>query len=262
MRGVILAGGKATRLRPLTYVTNKHLLPIYDRPMIYYPLQAMARSGITEVLLITGPEHAGGFLNLLRSGSRFGLRLQYDIQEEAGGIAQAMGLAERFVDGEKIMMLLGDNIFTADLRPYLQQFVQRPQGAMVFVTRVEDPRQCGVVELDASGRVVSIEEKPQQPKSNLAQTGIYCYDSQVFDVIRTLAPSGRGELEVTDLNMWYVRQGLLSAPELPGLWIDAGTSHDELLRANQQVAALCASGELLRIGAVNQEPISAILHAH
>ncbi|MDO8425171.1 MAG: sugar phosphate nucleotidyltransferase [bacterium] len=242
MRGVILAGGRATRLRPLTYVTNKHLLPIYDRPMIYYPLQAMATAGIEDVLLITGPEHAGSFLNLLRSGAQFGLRLQYEIQEEAGGIAQAMALAERFAGGEHIMMLLGDNIFTADLRPYLQRFMARERGALIFVTRVEDPRQCGVVEFDERGNVRSIEEKPQHPKSHFAQTGIYCYDPQVFQAIHSLVPSGRGELEVTDLNMWYVQQGILEAVELPGFWIDAGTSHDELLRANQRVAELHAAG--------------------
>lgn len=236
MRGVILAGGKATRLRPLTLVTNKHLLPVYDRPMIYYPLEAMARAGIRDVLLITGPDHAGSFLNLLRSGGEFGLRLQYEIQEEAGGIAQAIGLAEQFARGESILVVLGDNIFTADLRSALATFSERARGAMIFVTRIPDARQYGVVERDADGRVRSIEEKPVHPKTDLAQTGIYGYDAQVFDAIRSLAPSGRGELEVTDLNMWYARQGILYAEDLPGLWIDAGTSHDELLRANARIA--------------------------
>lgn len=236
MRGVILAGGRATRLRPLTLVTNKHLLPVYDRPMIYYPLEAMARAGVRDVLLITGPDHAGSFLNLLRSGQEFGLRIQYEIQEEAGGIAQAMALAEPFASGERLLVMLGDNIFTEDLRPFLDTYARRPEGAMVFVTLIEDARQYGVVELGPDGRVVSVEEKPQHPKSNLAQTGIYCYDDQVFDAIRTLQPSARGEFEVSDLNMWYASRGLLFAVELPGLWIDAGTSHDELLRANMRIA--------------------------
>jgi glucose-1-phosphate thymidylyltransferase len=238
MRGVILAGGHATRLRPLTHVTNKHLLPVYDRPMIFYPLQAMARAGVEEVLLITGPEHAGSFLNLLRSGSAFGLRLQYEIQEEAGGIAQAIGLAERFCGRERPLIMLGDNIFFADLRSLLAPMHAKERGAMIFVTRVDDPREYGVVELAEDGRVRSIEEKPTHPKSTFAQTGIYCYDSRVFEVARTLAPSARGELEVTDLNMWYVQQGLMDAAELPGEWIDAGTSHDELLRANIRLAEM------------------------
>lgn len=249
MRGLILAGGKATRLRPLTYVTNKHLLPVYDRPMIYYPLEAMARAGLEDILIITGPDHAGSFLNLLRSGTQFGLRLRYEIQEEAGGIAQAIGLAEQFAHGEPLLVILGDNIFTADLRSALATFAARSRGAMIFVTQIEDARQYGVVELEADGRVRSIEEKPAHPKTNLAQTGIYCYDASVFDAIRSLAPSGRGEFEVTDLNMWYARRGDLYATELPGFWIDAGTSYDELLRANIRIAQI-RRGEL-----VVREPI-------
>ena len=243
MKGVILAGGKATRLRPLTQVTNKHLLPIYDKPLIYYPLEAMARAGVEEVLLTTNPEHAGHFLQLLGTGREFGLRLTYELQEGANGLADAVGLAERFARGSKVLVLLGDNIFTHDLAPRVRAFEQQEQGAVIFATEVEEPQHYGVIEVDGD-RVVGIEEKPEHPRSNLAQTGIYLYDDRVFEFISELEPSPRGELEITDLNNRYVAEGTLSCDVLEGYWIDAGTSHDELLAANNEVARLRRSGEL------------------
>jgi glucose-1-phosphate thymidylyltransferase len=243
LKGVILAGGKATRLRPLTHVTNKHLLPVYDKPLIFYPLEAMARAGVEEVLLITNPEHAGHFLQLLRTGSDFGLRITYELQEEAGGLAQAVGLAAPFGRGSKLLVLLGDNIFTHNLRPSVERFAVQDRGAVIFAKEVEEPQHYGVVEIEGE-RVVSIEEKPSMPKSRLAQTGIYLYDERVFTFIDQLAPSDRGELEITDLNNIYLQEGSMRCEELEGWWIDAGTSHDELLEANIQVADLRRNGEL------------------
>jgi glucose-1-phosphate thymidylyltransferase len=242
LKGVILAGGRATRLRPLTEVTNKHLLPIYDQPLIYYPLRAMAQAGVEEVLLITNPDHAGHFVQLLRSGHDFGLRITYELQEEAGGLAQAVALAERYSRGSKVLVLLGDNIFTHDLRPRVQAFAAQERGAVIFATEVEEPEHYGVVEVDDSGRVVGIEEKPAHPRSRLAQTGIYLYDERVFELIGGLTPSERGELEITDLNNLYVAEGTLECEVLDGYWIDAGTSHDELLAANIEVARLRREG--------------------
>lgn len=241
MKGVILAGGKATRLHPLTRVTNKHLLPVYDKPLIYYPLEAMARAGVEEVLIITNPEHAGHFLQLLRTGSDFGLRLTYELQEQAGGLAQAVGLAEPFARGSKVLVLLGDNIFTHDLRPAVDAFRRQDRGAAIFAVEVAEPQHYGVVEMQ-DGRVIGIEEKPAQPKSNLAQTGIYMYDERVFSFMEHLAPSARGELEITDLNNLYVAEGSMRCEVLGGYWIDAGTSHDELLAANVRVAELRRQG--------------------
>lgn len=236
MKGLILAGGKATRLRPLTLVTNKHLLPIYDKPMIFYPLEAMAKAQVRDVLLITGPDHSGSFINLLRSGKDFGLNLSYEIQEDAAGIAQAISLAQEFADRDKILVILGDNIFVEDLRPYVEEFEKRKVGAQVFAKRFgTESRQYGVIEVSGN-RVVSIEEKPQKPKSDLAQTGIYMYDGRVFDFIKKLRSSKRGELEVTDLNNFYVKEGTMTCRVLNGWWVDAGTSYDELLRANMLVA--------------------------
>ncbi len=237
MKGVILAGGKATRLRPLTWVTNKHLLPIYNKPMIYYPLESMAKAGIKEVLLITGPDHSGSFINLLRSGEDFGLKISYDIQEEAGGIAQGIALAQAFADEGKLLVILGDNIFKDCLKSSVDDFESENRGARVFAQKMPtECRQYGVIEVDKKGKVVSIEEKPEHPKSNLAQTGIYMYDNRVFDFIKKLKPSGRGEIEVTDLNNFYVKEGTMICETLKNWWIDAGTSFDELLRANVLVA--------------------------
>jgi len=243
MKGVVLAGGKATRLRPLTKVTNKHLLPIYDKPLIYYPLHAMARAGVRDVLVITNPEHAGHFIQLLGSGSEFGLKIAYELQEEAGGLAQAVGLAEAFVGNDKLLVLLGDNIFTHDLRPSVERFSAEQDGAVIFGVEVEEPQHYGVIELDGE-RVVGIEEKPKQPKSHIIQTGIYMYDEHVWSYMKELAPSDRGELEITDLNNVYVQQGTLRCEQLDGYWIDAGTSHDELLAANVTVAELVRKGQI------------------
>jgi glucose-1-phosphate thymidylyltransferase len=243
MKGVVLAGGKATRLRPLTKVTNKHLLPIYDRPLIYYPLQAMAKAGLHEVLVITNPEHAGHFIQLLGSGSEFGLKLAYELQEEAGGLAQAVGLARSFVGSDSMLVLLGDNIFTDDLRPAVERFSAEDRGAVIFGVEMEHPEQYGVIEMDGD-RVVGIEEKPAAPRSHLIQTGIYMYDSHVWAHMEGLKPSARGELEITDLNNLYVAQGTMRCETLDGYWIDAGTSHDELLSANIAVAELSRRGEI------------------
>jgi glucose-1-phosphate thymidylyltransferase len=243
MKGVVLAGGHATRLRPLTKVTNKHLLPIYDRPLIYYPLNAMAKAGVTEVLVITNPEHAGHFIQLLGSGRQFGLKIAYELQEQPGGLAQAVGLARTFVGNDKVLVLLGDNIFTHDLRPAVERFGADGDGAMIFGYEVAEPQHYGVIEMDGE-RVVGIEEKPQIPKSRYAQTGIYMYDERVWGFMERLAPSGRGELEITDLNNIYVGEGSMRCEQLTGYWIDAGTSHDELLSANNAVADLKRRGEM------------------
>lgn len=245
MKGVILAGGLATRLRPLTAVTNKHLLPIYNKPMIYYPLQAMVNAGITEVLLTSSKDHSGDFETLLGSGEEFGFKLYYAIQENPkGGISDAMLLAEDFAKGDRILVILGDNIFNFDLKSSVEKFEKRDEGGMVFGIRMPtDSGQYGVIEIDDSGKVLSIEEKPAKPKSNIAQTGIYMYDKTVFDRIKKLSPSARGELEVTDLNNFYVKEGKMEC-EIIDWWIDAGTSYDELLRANNLVAEKVKSGEL------------------
>jgi len=243
VKGVILAGGKATRLRPLTYVTNKHLLPVYNKPLIYYPLEAMARAGVTDVLITTNPEHAGDFINLLRSGDDFGIRLSFEIQKEAGGISQAIKLAKPFARGDQLLVLLGDNIFTHDLSDAVTRFKRRKKGAQIFAKEVEDAREYGVIEMEGD-QVKSIVEKPKRPKSNLAQTGIYMYDDRVFELIEKLKPSARGELEVTDLNNFYVKEGTMQCEIMDGYWIDAGTSHDELLAANQKVAELVREGKL------------------
>lgn len=244
MKGFILAGGLATRLRPLTWVTNKHLLPVYNKPMIYYSLESMARAGITEVLLSSSPDHAGQFASLLKSGEDFGLHLYYTVQAKPGGIAEAISLAEDFAKNEKMLVLLGDGIFGHSLKEDVEKFEKREKGAMVFGMHMPtDSKQYGVIEIDRDGKVLSIEEKPEHPKSDVAQTGIYMYDETVFERIRNLQPSARGELEVTDLNSEYVKEGTMECSILDW-WIDAGTSHDELLRANIMVAEKVATGEL------------------
>lgn len=249
MKGVILAGGLATRLRPLTAVTNKHLLPVYNKPMIYYPLEMMKRIGMKEVLLITSGGHVGDFANLLLSGEEFGLRLYYAIQQNpTGGIADGLKLAEEFAHNEPIMVILGDNIFNFDLTASIKRFEatieKDKKGAMVFgVHREKLAQQYGVIEMDKDGKVISIEEKPEHPKSDIAQTGIYVYDNRVFDFTRTLKPSDRGQLEVTDLNNMYLAEHSLMC-ELIDWWVDAGTSHDELLQANVQVAEFVKQGKL------------------
>jgi len=245
MKGVILAGGLATRLRPLTLVTNKHLLPVYNKPMIYYSLEAMSKAGITEVLVTTGPTHAGDFANLIGSGEEFGLNVYFGIQKDPkGGIANAISYAEDFAKGEKLLVLLGDGIFGKSLKKEVDEFGSKEKGAVVFGMEMPtESGQYGVIERDSDGKVLSIEEKPEHPKSNIAQTGIYMYDQRVFEIIKGLKPSGRGELEVTDLNNFYVKEGTMSCSILDW-WIDAGTSYDELLRANNLVAEKIKKGEL------------------
>lgn len=249
MKGVILAGGLATRLRPLTAVTNKHLLPVYNKPMIYYPLEVMKRVGIKEVLLITSGGHVGDFANLLLSGEDFGLRLYYAIQQNpTGGIADGLKLAEEFARNEPILVILGDNIFSFDLTASIKRFEEMiakdKKGAMVFgVHREKLAQQYGVIEMDEENRVISIEEKPEHPKSDVAQTGIYMYDNRAFEFIKQLTPSARGQLEVTDLNNMYLRERSLMC-ELIDWWVDAGTSHDELLEANVKVAEFVKQGKL------------------
>lgn len=237
MKGIILAGGMATRLRPLTYVTNKHLLPIYDKPMIYYALQAMSTAGITDVLITSSPDHCGHFISLLKSGGEFGLKLSYAIQDKPGGISEAILLGEDFVGGDKFTVILGDNIFSHSLKEAVERFNQMDKGAFCFAKSMPtESKQYGVIEMSQDGKVLSIEEKPEHPKSDLAQTGIYMYDPRAFDFIRHLNPSARGELEVTDLNNQYVAEGTMYCDVMDGWWVDAGTSFDELLRANVMVA--------------------------
>jgi glucose-1-phosphate thymidylyltransferase len=245
MKGVILAGGLASRLRPLTLVTNKHLLPIYNKPMVYYPLEAMAKAGVKEVLLTSAPDHAGHFANLLNDGEEFGLHLYYAVQKDPkGGIAQAISLAEKFAQNEPILVILGDNIFNFDLRSSIKRFEASGKGAMVFGVHLDTKsRHYGVIEIDKNGTVLSIEEKPVHPKSDIAQIGVYIYDAKVFDHIRKLKPSARGELEVTDLNNLYLKEGRLLC-DIIDWWIDAGTSFDELLRANTEVERFVKEGKL------------------
>ncbi|MBI4079291.1 MAG: NTP transferase domain-containing protein [Candidatus Levybacteria bacterium] len=245
MKGVILAGGLATRLRPLTWVTNKHLLPIYNKPMIFFPLEAMARAGIKDVLVTSSSDHAEHFETLLKSGEDFGLQLYYAIQKNPkGGISDAISLARDFANNERILVILGDNIFQFDLRDAANRFEKREKGAMIFGMKMPTiSSQYGVIEMDKTGKVLSIEEKPDHPKSNIVQTGIYMYDERVFSCIDQLAPSVRGELEVTDLNNTYVAEGTMMC-EIIDWWVDAGTSFDELLRANNLVAEKVRKGEL------------------
>lgn len=244
MKGVILAGGKATRLRPLTWVTNKHLLPVYHKPMIFFALESMTRAGIREVLITSSENHLAQFINLLKSGKDFNLKLSYAIQEnEGGGIPQAINLAEDFCGGENILVILGDNIFNHNLSKTVIDFDKQKRGAKVFAKRMPSlNKQYGVVEIDKKGTVLSIEEKPEKPRSDLAQTGIYMYDTKVYDFIRTLRPSKRGELEVTDLNNLYLKNKMLTCEVMDGWWVDAGTSFDELLRANNLVSELTKTG--------------------
>ncbi|MCX7955789.1 MAG: sugar phosphate nucleotidyltransferase [Patescibacteria group bacterium] len=236
MKGIILAGGLATRLRPLTWVTNKHLLPIYNKPMIYYPILSMKKAGITEVLISTSPDHAGDFAELLKDGSEFGMKFYYSIQSNPkGGIANAIGLAENYAKGEKILVILGDNIFGYDLKNDVEEFSKIKKGALVYGVKMNtQTKQYGVIEIDKNNNVISIEEKPENPKSNIAQIGVYMYDERVFDFIKKLKPSLRGELEVTDLNNIYLKEKTLYC-KIIDWWIDAGTSHDELLKANNLV---------------------------
>jgi len=235
MKGVVLAGGTGSRLYPLTKITNKHLLPIYDKPMIYYPIQTLVDAGIGDILLVTGGKTAGDFLRLLANGKEFGLKhIHYTYQEGEGGIADALSLAEHFADGDKLCVILGDNIIGGGIRKAAEDFSRQPQGAKILLKEVPDANRFGVAELRGD-RIVGIEEKPEHPKSNYAVTGVYMYDNSVFDKIRTLVPSGRGELEITDVNNAYIREGHMTFGFLEGWWTDAGT-FDSLLRAANYVA--------------------------
>jgi len=235
VKGIVLAGGLGTRLLPLTKVTNKHLLPVYDRPMIYYPIQALVNTGVTEILLVTGGNNAGDFLKLLGNGKEFGLKhLDYTYQEGEGGIADALRLAEYFADGEPICVVLGDNIIEGNIAKAAKVFRDQKVGAKILLKQVDDPQRFGVPVLDGK-QVVRIEEKPKRPQSSYAVTGIYFYDARVFSIIKTLKPSGRGELEITDVNNAYIEAGELTWDLLDGWWTDAGTI-ESLHRANQLVA--------------------------
>jgi glucose-1-phosphate thymidylyltransferase len=233
VKGVVLAGGLGTRLMPLTKITNKHLLPVYDRPMVFYPIQKLVEAGITDLMLVTGGNSAGDFLRLLENGKEFGLkRIHYTYQEGSGGIAAALALAENFVDGDRLVAILGDNLFGGSIAPYVGRFDRQERGARVLLKAVGEPRRFGVATVER-GRVIGIIEKPRRPRSRLAVTGCYMYDSRVFDIIRTLKPSGRGELEITDVNNAYLRGGELQYDMLRGWWQDAGSSFEAYHRASE-----------------------------
>lgn len=236
MKGVILAGGTGSRLFPLTKVTNKHLLPVYNKPMIFYPLECMAQAGIDEVLLVTGGNNAGDFIRLLGNGSEFGLKnLQYTYQDGAGGIAQALGLAERFVDGSPICLILGDNVTEYSIKPHADAFRKQKDGAKVLLAQVENPKAYGIAEMQGD-KVSKIVEKPQNPTSNWAVIGIYFYDGRVFDIVKELKPSARGELEITDVNNAYIQRGQMTADKIKGLWMDCGENIDLYVKSCNVIA--------------------------
>jgi glucose-1-phosphate thymidylyltransferase len=237
MKGIVLAGGLGSRLLPLTRITNKHLLPIYDQPMIYYPIKTLVDAGINEILIVTGGNSAGDFLKLLRNGAEFGLRhLNFAYQEGEGGIADALSLAEDFADGQPICVILGDNILEKSIATYVKKFRHQGSGAKILLSKVHDPQRFGVPVFDGD-KIVRIEEKPAEPKSPFAVIGVYMYDNRVFDIIKTLVPSGRGELEITDVNNAYIEAGDISSDVIDGWWTDAGT-FESLLRASNLVAEL------------------------
>ncbi len=234
MKGIILAGGLGTRLHPLTKITNKHLLPIYDKPMIYYPLQMLVEAGIKDIMIVTGGNHAGDFLKLLGNGKEFGLQdLNYTYQEGEGGIAAALSLTEHFSDGQKVVVILGDNILEKSIKKHVKDFESQEKGAKILLKEVPDPERFGVPVFEGK-KIVSIEEKPKKPKSSYAVTGVYMYDDSVFKIVKTLKPSRRGELEISDVNNVYLQQGTMSYSILDGWWTDAGT-FESLYRASQLV---------------------------
>ena len=236
MKGVILAGGYGTRLLPLTRVTNKHLLPVYNKPMIYYPIECLVNAGIEDIMIVTGGNKAGDFLELLGNGKDFGLgELHYTYQEGAGGIAAALALTKDFIDGDKVVVVLGDNIIQGNIRRAVADFFTQRNGAKIMLKEVPDPERFGVAEIDERGRVLSIEEKPAAPKSNFAVIGIYMFDAHVFEIVAGLKPSGRGELEITDVNNAYIREGAMTSEVLQGWWTDAGTI-ESLIRATNMIA--------------------------
>jgi glucose-1-phosphate thymidylyltransferase len=234
MKGVVLAGGTGSRLFPLTKITNKHLLPVYDKPMVYYPIETLVTAGIHDILIVTGGRNSGDFLRLLGNGKQFGAHLNYTYQEGEGGIAEALGLAEHFAHGESICVILGDNIVECSIRNAVDDFRAQNGGARILLREVPDAERFGVAEIEGD-RIVGIEEKPRQPKSKYAVTGIYMYDSTVFEKIHTCVPSSRGELEITDVNNAYIAEGTMSFSYLDGWWTDAGT-FESLLRAANLVA--------------------------
>jgi glucose-1-phosphate thymidylyltransferase len=235
LKGIVLAGGLGTRLRPLTAVTNKHLLPVYDKPMVYYPIQTLVNAGINDIMIVTGGNSAGDFLKLLKNGKDFGLKhINYTYQEGEGGIAAALDLCEAFADGQPICVVLGDNIIEKNIIRAVRAYRHQGGGAKILLKKVPDPQRFGVPELEGN-RVLRIEEKPAAPKSDYAVIGIYMYDADVFNIIKTLKPSGRGELEITDVNNAYIGRGEMSWDELDGWWTDAGT-FESLLRASNMVA--------------------------
>jgi len=236
IRGIVLAGGTGTRLLPLTRVTNKHLLPVGRRPMIFYPVGKLVEAGLKRILVVTGREHMGDVIELLGSGRDIGAEFTFRVQDEPGGIAQALGLAEDFVGGGRAVVILGDNIFAAPLTPFVESYRSQREGAKIILKRVPDPQRFGVAEFDPDGKIRRILEKPKSPPGDLAVTGIYMYDAAVFDVIRRLRPSARGELEITDVNNHYLAAGTRPWDELPGEWTDAGT-FESLARAGKIVAS-------------------------
>lgn len=242
MKGVILAGGTGSRLFPITSVTNKHLLPVFNKPMIFYPLHTLKEAGITEVMIITGPDHSGSFLNLLGSGRNFGMQISYDIQTEPGGIPQALGLAEKFVNGEKVVVILGDNIYEDNLSKFVEDFSKKDEGATILLKSVEKPQAYGVAVME-DNKILKIVEKPKEFISDLAVTGCYMYDNTVFDVIRGLKPSARNELEVSELNSHFLNKGNLSYNILENFWGDCGESFEMLL----QVCNLISTNRLATI---------------
>lgn len=245
MKGVVLAGGLGSRLHPLTKVTNKHLLPVYDKPMVYYPIQCLVNAGINDILIVTGGNSAGHFLQLLGNGAEFGLQdVAYTYQQGEGGIADALRLAKHFADGDKITVVLGDNIIEGNIARAVAEFEKQERGAKILLKEVEDPERFGVATVDHNGKVTRIVEKPEHPETNLAVVGIYMYDARVFEFIEKLSPSERGELEITDVNNFYVRDGSLTAETLNGWWTDAGTFE-----------SLYRSSALVRDGGANRMDI-------
>ena len=256
MKGVILAGGLGSRLFPLTKITNKHLLPVHDQPMIYYPIRTLINAGIEDIIIVTGGYSAGDFLKLLGNGKDFGLKhLNYTYQEGEGGIADALSLVEHFADEEPICVVLGDNIIQGNIRAAAEDYKNQNGGAKILLKKVHDPQRFGVPELDGD-RVLRIEEKPTDPKSDFAVIGIYFYDRTVFDIIKTLEPSGRGELEITDVNNHYIKRGEMTWNELDGWWTDAGT-FDSLLRASNLVAETGANNIDGSVSAATPSSLSA-----
>jgi glucose-1-phosphate thymidylyltransferase len=236
MKGVVLAGGLGTRLRPLTRITNKHLLPVYNKPMIYYPIEMLVEAGIRDILLVTGGNSAGDFLRLIGNGEDFGLsRINYAYQKGEGGIAEALGLAKEFVGSDKVVVVLGDNILQNGIGRAVERFSNQPNGSRIFLTRVEHPQEYGVAEVEG-GKVKRIIEKPPEPPSDLAVIGVYMYPPDVFDVIDALEPSARGELEITDVNNAYIERGEMAYEIIDGWWLDAGENHEALLQANLTIA--------------------------